>query len=92
MVNYKSVGLIILGCGLGLIWATILWLTLISLGTASFILYGNRFIIPILATICCTVPAIFALLSSSYWIPISEKAMVWFVDDILMIIGDEKDE
>lgn len=64
----KSLALIV-GISLGCLYGTILWAALLTLGLPSFILYGNRYYVPIATANTVGAVSLFVVLSSGIWLP-----------------------
>lgn len=65
----KSNKLMLVGFALGAFHGIILHLSYISFNTASFILYGNRYFLPIWSTIVIDTVTLVAVLTSGIWLP-----------------------
>jgi hypothetical protein len=57
------------GAFLGGLHGLILWAALIELGLPSFILYGNRYLVPIATANVVSAVSLFTVLSSTWWLP-----------------------
>jgi hypothetical protein len=67
MTSYPLAAL--LGISLGALHGLILWAAMQELSLASFILYGNRYLVPIATANIVSAVALFTVLSSTWWLP-----------------------
>lgn len=67
MTNYLLA--LLTGTFLGALYGLVLWAALLELGLASFILYGNRYLVPIGTANIVGAVSLFTVLSSTWWLP-----------------------
>ena len=58
-----------IGVGMGFLYGLTLWTAYDSLAMASFILYGDRFYIPIVSSLVITLIGFVCLFTSIWWAP-----------------------
>jgi len=58
-----------IGVAMGFLYGLTLWTAYDSLATASFILYGDRFYIPIVSSLVITLIGFVCLFTSLWWAP-----------------------
>jgi len=58
-----------IGVGMGFLYGLTLWTAYDSLATASFILYGDRFYIPVVSSLVITLIGFVCLFTSIWWAP-----------------------
>lgn len=69
-----------IGIMFAIMFIAVWYLTLASLGTASFMLYGNRFVIPFWSTITIVLISMITLLSYTIWVPYVENLIEQIMD------------
>ena len=92
MDNYKLFGLIIFGAVLGAMCGIILEISLMTLGTASLILSGSRYTIPIWSTGIIMVITIVPLLTYNYWIDFAENSLYVMADLMSSTKAENEDD
>jgi len=61
----------------GLLYGVVLWASVDSLSEASFILYGNRYYIPLNVSLFIGVLSLACVLSYPLWIKVAQNAVEW---------------